>query len=43
MKMSVFTISEVPCKSFQIALSIFFFPAYIKIHDAEEKKKTTKG
>lgn len=39
MKTSIFTICEVPFKGFQIALSVFFFPAYIKILFAGKKKK----
>lgn len=38
MKTSIFTVCEVALKGFQIALSIFFFPAYIKITIAGEKK-----
>lgn len=39
MKTSIFTICEVPFKGFQIAFSVFFFPAYIKILFAGKKKK----
>lgn len=39
MKTSIFTICEVPLKGFQIALSIFFVPAYIKILIAGKKTK----
>lgn len=43
MKTSIFTICEVPFKGFQIALSVFFFPAYIKILFAGKKKSYIVG